>query len=298
MQEETRLKLRSIVAVTLAALATGACADASSSAGDGPSGIDHPSGADQLVLGIADTGGFVAPSTLLERMPIFSLYGDGAEIEAGAEMEIYPGQALPSILERAVSETGIQAILRAAVDAGLDHDARFTDLGSIGIADATTTVFTLTVDGVTHRTEVYALSMLPEQPTGMSDDEWHARRALADLVSRLAALDPWLPADSLGEPEPYRGTQAQILVSSYRPDGQLTEPPVEWQLDGALASLGDPTNIDPETRCAVVTGAEWTTLERDAETANDLTPWVDDGVRYAIAFRPLLPDEPGCAATG
>jgi hypothetical protein len=298
MPKETTLKLRSIVAVTLAALATGACANASSSAGDGPSGIDHPTGGDQLVLGIADTGGFVAPNAQLVRIPTFSLYGDGIEIEAGAEMEIYPGPALPPILARSVSEQGIQAILRAAVDAGLNHDARFTDLGSVGIADATTTVFTLSVDGVTHRTEVYALSMLPEQPSGMSDDEWQARQALGGLVRRLAALDPWLPADSLGGSAPYRGTRAQILVSSYRPDEQLAEPPVAWHLDAALASLGDPTDLDPDTRCAVVTGQDWTTLERDAQTANDLTPWTEDGVRYAIAFRPLLPDEPGCAATG
>jgi hypothetical protein len=292
------LKLRSIVAVILAACAAGACADASSGAGDGAPRITHPAGADQLVLGVEDTGGFVAPSTTLVRLPIFSLYGDGTQIEAGAETEIYPGAALPPILARSVSETGIQAILQAALDAGLDHDARFTDLGSVGIADATTTVFTLTVDDVTHRTEIYALSMLPEQPDGMSDQEWRTRQALADLVRRLAILESWLPADSLGVSEPFHGTRAEILVSPYRPDDALTEPPLQWPLDSALASIGDPTAAAPLTRCGIVSAGDWTSLERDAEAANELTPWVDDGARYAIAFRPLLPDEPGCAATG
>jgi hypothetical protein len=291
------VKLRSIVVVTLAAFVTGACADASSSAGDGPSRIDHPAGADQLILGVADTGGFVAPSTLLVRLPIFSLYGDGTQIEAGAETEIYPGPALPPILARSVSEAGIQALLQAAIDAGLDHDARFTDLGNVGISDATTTVFTLTIDGVTHRTAVYALSMLAEQPPGMPDEEWRARQALSDLVTDLATLDSWIPADSLGAAEPYLASGAELLVSGYHPDDPLTEPPVAWPLDVPLASLGDRT-LEPGMRCAIVATEDWTSLERDAETANDLTPWVEDGVRYAIAFRPLLPDEPGCAATG
>jgi hypothetical protein len=297
-RKETTLKLRSIVAVILAAYAMGGCADASSSAGDGSPGIDHPTGADQLVFGVEDTGGFVAPSTTLVRLPIFSLFGDGTQIEAGAETEIYPGSALPPILERSISESGVQAILQAALDAGLDHDVRFTDLGSVGIADATTTVFTLTVDGVTHRTEIYALSMPSEQPDGMSDEEWHTRTTLAALVTRLAALDAWLPAGSLGGSEPFRGSRAEILVSPYQRDDGLTEPPVQWPLDASLASIGDPTIAGPQTRCAIVTAGDWASLVPDAESANELTPWVDDGVRYAIAFRPLLPDEPGCAAAG
>jgi hypothetical protein len=291
------VKLRSIVAMLLAALGTGACADASN-AGAGPAAIVHPSGTDQLILGVADRGGFVAPSALLARFPIFSLYGDGAQIEAGAEAAIYPGPALPPIRARSVSEIGIQAILEAALNAGLDHDARYTDLGSVGIADAATTVFTLTVDGVTHTTEVYALSMLSEQPTGMPDAEWRARQTLAAFVTHLATLDSWLPADALSGSDPYRGSRAEILVSGYHPDDRLAEPPVAWPLDAALDTLGHPTGVDAETRCAIVSGEDWTTLERLAETANDLTPWVDDGIRSAIVFRPLLPDEQGCIATG
>ena len=140
--------------------------------------------------------------------------------------------------------------------------------------------------------------MLPDQPAGMPDAEWRARQALSDLVTRLATLDTWLPADAVGTAEPFRGDRAQILVSDYRPDDQLTEPPVAWPLDAGLASTGDPVGVDPETRCAVVDGQDWTSLQHEAETANDLTPWVDDEIRYAIVFRPLLPDEPGCAATG
>ena len=39
----------------------------------------------------------------------------------------------------------------------------------------------------------------------------------------------------------------------------------------------------------------WTErLEPAATQANQLTPWTSGGRRYAIAFRPLLPDEATC----
>jgi hypothetical protein len=31
-----------------------------------------------------------------------------------------------------------------------------------------------------------------------------------------------------------------------------------------------------------------------AQSANQLTPWRSDGAKFAILFRPLLPDESGC----
>jgi hypothetical protein len=42
-------------------------------------------------------------------MPSFSVMGDGTIIEPGAQDEIYPGQALPPLLVRTISEDGIQA---------------------------------------------------------------------------------------------------------------------------------------------------------------------------------------------
>jgi hypothetical protein len=32
-----------------------------------------------------------------------------------------------------------------------------------------------------------------------------------------------------------------------------------------------------------------------AATANAATPWDSGGTRWSVAFRPLLPDESGCA---
>ena len=47
-------------------------------------------------------------------------------------------------------------------------------------------------------------------------------------------------------------------------------------------------------RCGAVAADAATTLLPLAEQANQLTPWTSDGERYALWFRPLLPDESGC----
>ena len=57
-------------------------------------GIEHPTGSDQVVLRVADEGGFVPVDYMLSSMPSFSLYGDGTLITPGAQIDIYPGPAL------------------------------------------------------------------------------------------------------------------------------------------------------------------------------------------------------------
>lgn len=292
------MRLRLAVAFAALALATAACANSPTSPGGSGTGagtIAHPTGADQLVLRVEDSGGFVAPAYLFTRLPGFSLFGDGTLLQPGAQIEIYPGPALPAISAQTITEDGLQAILRAALTAGLDHDASYTDLGSMGIADASTTVFTLTVDGQTHRVEVYALGMEDaERPAGMPAGEWEARRALQVFVTQLGDLASWLPAGSIAAAAAYESTAARLLMSPYRPDEQLPQHPVEWPLATPLASFGEPTTFDAGTTCGVLGGEDWITVQALARQANDLAPWVSEGHRYAIDFRPLLPDEHTC----
>jgi hypothetical protein len=48
--------------------------------------------------------------------------------------------------------------------------------------------------------------------------------------------------------------------------------------------------------CVTATGAEATAVIEAAGGANLLTPWLSaDGTRWSVLFRPLLPDESGCA---
>lgn len=297
------MRPRTIAATLFLILLATACADAASNTGGGgssppgsptPGDIAHATGASALILRVGWEGGFVPAATTFAALPSFSLYGDGTLIQPGAQIEIYPQPALPAIDARTVDEAGVQAILDAAIRAGLEDGRSYTDLGSTGLADAPTTVFTFSADGVMHTIEMYALSELPRRTPQMSEREFEARRLLQALVTRLGSLDDWLPADALGVVEPYTGDGARLLVDTYRPDDQLSEPRSIWPLSTPLTSFGGPTGVG-KARCGVVTGGDWTErLLPEVERANQLTPWTDHGARASITVRPLLPDEAGC----
>ncbi len=209
----------------LLAVATVACANAPGGSGDG--GIDHPRGADQVVLRLSNEGGFVPIDYHLTQFPAFTLYGDGRIVLPGAQIELYPGPALPAVSQRTVTEEGIQTILQAALDAGLGSgDLDLSDFGNTIIADASTTVFTLAARGQTSRVSVYALFELPDQPSGMSDEEFEARQSLSDLAERLTALEQWLPEGSIAPEETFEPAGYRLFVGPYRPDEQLPQEPV------------------------------------------------------------------------
>ena len=292
------MRYRLTAALATLTLLLGACANASPrGGGDSPTPtgvISHPTSPDQVLMKVSVEGGFVAPSTLATRLPTFALYGDGTILVPGPEDATYPGPALPSIVARTVSEDGIQAILRAAIAAGLERDGDYGDMGQMGVADAATTVFVLQVDGQTHRVSAYALGMEDRQQPGQPDAIWRMRRALQHLVQQLGELETLVPAGSLGPDRPYEGTSARLFVAPYEPDAQLPQTPIVWPLEAPLAGFGASAPVMGDARCGVVSGDDWSAVRPLAAKANQLTPWTSDGKRYAIAFRPLLPDETGC----
>lgn len=284
------MKLRpAIVVSTLLALA--ACADAATNAGNGS--IDHATGGGDLLVRVALGGGFVPLEWNLTNLPTFSLYGDGTLVQPGAQIEIYPSPALPAISSRTVDGAGIQAILRAALDATDGMPADLGDMGSMNVADAATTVITVRADGIDRSIEAYALAEVPERPDGMSREVFEARQRLSALVGKLGALDQWLPAGSLGEETTYQGEAARLFVGEYRKVDDLPQEGIAWPIDGALSRFGEPTQ-PAGYRCGTVSGDEWTGVRDAAGRANQLTPWTDAGDRFSILFRPLLPDESGC----
>ncbi len=295
-----RLKLFGVTVISLGLLA-GACANASPGAGDGGTGstgdgggISYPIAADQVVLRIEQGGGFVTLQYNLTNTPLFSLFGDGLLVTPGAQIEIYPGPALPALAQERLSADAIQQLLQAALDAGLNTDRSYTDLGSVGISDAATTTFTLTVDGQTHTTAVYALSELGPKPDSMSQDEYQSRQDLSAFQMKATDLS-WLPQGSLSDQGAYEPSALRLFVSDYQPDMSLTEPPVEWPLSPGLATFGDPLpDAGNGIRCGAVVSDAAATLLPVVEQANQLTPWTSEGTRYQVLFRPLLPDESGC----
>jgi hypothetical protein len=293
-----RLKLFGVTAITLGLL-TGACANASTNGTadggtGGAGGISYPTQADQVVLRIEQGGGFVTLQYNLTSIPLFSLFGDGLVVSPGAQIDIYPGPALPALTRERLSADAIQQLLQAAVDAGLNTDRSYTDLGSVGIADAATTTFTLTIDGTTHTTEVYALNELGPKPDGMSREEYQARRDLSAFQAKATDLS-WLPQDAISDQGSYQPSALRLFASDYQADPNLTEPPIGWPLSTALSTFGDPVQGGMSgIRCGVVAADAAATLLPLVEQANQLTPWTSEGTRYGILFRPLLPDESGC----
>jgi hypothetical protein len=259
----------------------------------GPAGIAHPTGADQLILRMAYEGGFVPYEYTLGSTPFWSLFGDGTLIVPGPQIEIYPGPALPNLTATSVSEDGIQAILEAARDAGLmDGDANY---GNQCIADAATTVFTTSADGMTSIVSAYALDV--GEPAGScgNDKDAEARAKLAAFQSKLTDLWSWLPSGSLGTERPYEPTEMRVYILPYHGDAELPQDPIEWPLEPPLDAFGEPVQDAPaSTRCGVVTGEDLTTLRAAAKEANALTPWTSGDTEYHLIFRPLLPDEHAC----
>jgi hypothetical protein len=284
--------------VVLGAFALAACADEPPSPGDGGTPTPLPAvGADEVVLRLSYEGGFVPAGFPLLDVPAFTLFRDGTVVTPGAQIEIYPGPALPAIATRQVDEAAVRAIVERAQAAGLDGgDIELDDTGDVTIADASTAVFVLTVDGRATTATAYALGFEGDAALpGVSDEERRVREDLAALASDLTDLS-WVHDEggTVGPEEAYVGDAARLLVGPVQDDPELPQDTVAWPIEAPLRSLGEPVSWDDRTRCAIVEGDDWLAIRAAAEHANQLSPWTDGRTRRSIAFRPLLPDEAGC----
>jgi hypothetical protein len=257
----------------------------------GAIGIEHPTGADQLILRVAYEGGFVPYEYTLGSTPFWSLFGDGTLIVPGPQIEIYPGPALPNLTATPVSEDGIQAILEAARDAGLmDGDANY---GNQCIADAATTVFTTTADGTTS-----VVSRVRARRRG-------ARRHLREREGRRRPREAGGVPGEAHRPAELAAGRFGRHRTALRPDRDArVRPPLPGRRGAAAGSdrvaarapldaFGEPVQNGPgHTRCGVVTGEDLTPLLAAAGKAKRPDPMDRAaGRRYHLIFRPLLPDE-------
>jgi hypothetical protein len=261
--------------------------------GTGPKAIEHPIGADEVVLRVEYAGGFVPVDSILRSIPSWTLYGDGTLVMQGPQIEIYPGPALPALTATPISEEGVQAILEAARDAGLmDGDASY---GNDCIADAATTVFTTNANGSTSVVSAYALDV--GEPAGSCGNERDAdeRAALAGFQMALGDLPSWLPEGSVGQERPLDPSELRVYTQPYRGQPEPPQHEVAWPLGEPLDVFGDRVpDYGAPLRCGVVQGEDLSTLLPVAGSANEITPWTSGGGEYQLIFRPLLPDESGC----
>ena len=237
-------------------------------------GIDHPAGADDIVVRIAYEGGFVPVEVAFLNLPTLLVTGDGQAIVQGPIVEIYPGPLLPNMQARPVTEAGIQDLLGLAEDDGLIADVEYTN--PTNIADAPDTVVEIAANGETFVHRAYAL--------GISDETDPARAALADFVAQ--ATGSWLYGDNpeLGPEAPYTSDTFLIRASEVGDyTGDIEPTVVDWPAAASvrLADAGE---------CAAVPVAEVGDLFADA---NQLTFFAEDGITYQLTVKPLLPGD-GC----
>ena len=259
--------------------------------------IPHPAG-DAPVLRVGWEGGFVMPNTHLVSLPNFLMTGDGRVIVPGAQIDMYPGPALPAVMVRRLTEDGVQAVLREVLNSHqFDFSTEWTGARNV-VADAADTVFTLRAVGREVVVRVYALGTLDPSalPPGVTDSERDAHEALTALEERLATLDQWLPANSWVDDEwqAYQPDALRLLVRNAdndEPDASGIQGTREaWPIAGDPAAFGDATSLDGY-RCGVVTGADAQAWWNALLDANQLTRWVGGGHSYEVTPRPLLPGE-------
>jgi len=287
-------RLRLVLAGTLAlGLALTGCARLAQGSNVSPTPPSPSVDPDALLLRVQTGGGFVAPEFALGQMPEFSLMADGRVITLGPQIEIYPGPSLPSVQVRTLTARGIEAVMDAARKAGLDGPDRAYDTQPI--ADAPTTTFTFVEGGRRHVISAYALDTGGQPRPGGTSGEARARRALADLRSKLFDLEHWLPAGSVGAESRFAfdGLRVYVEPGATRDVG-LQEPPLDWPLAVPLATFGSPVAGRQELRCGTVEGTDLAALRPLAGRSNQLSPWRSGGAEYTLVLRPLLPDESGC----
>ncbi|SNS04620.1 hypothetical protein SAMN06893096_101542 [Geodermatophilus pulveris] len=269
------------------------CAAGGGAGGDGGAAARPAPVADgpgRLVLAVEHVGGFTTPEALAARVPLVAVYGDGRVVAPGAQIEIHPPPALPSLQQWRLDAEGLQEAVDRAVAAGVTDDG---DLGTPPLADVPATRFTLVTDQGTSVREVAALFELPDD-AGLTPEQRAARGELLGLLGELAA------PEALGAtgPEPYAPDAVAAVVGPWTPpaEPELVQPDLPWP---GPALPGEPLPGGPALSCVTARGAEAEAVLAAAAGATTLTPWVaGDGGRWALTLRPLLPHETGCADLG
>jgi hypothetical protein len=241
--------------------------------------------ANTLMIRVESVGGFVPAEMNAGRIPAVSVYGDGRLITEGPHAMIYPARSLPNLQVQMLTPEFVRDLVRQGKDAGVRNGAEF---GSPNIADAPSTRVTVGDQSVS----VVALSEAQPADPRLTAAQRTARAELAAYVKKVKGLSA---AEGVAEPIAYQPTAVAVLARKYVPP-QAADPagtPQEWP---GPALPGDMLNTNIGIGCVAATGAEKDKVLAAAKDSTVITPWTSGGSQWAITFRPLLPDEPGCAA--
>jgi hypothetical protein len=282
--------VRSATALLLV-LGTAACAERPPAGA--PHGVDLPPESGALVLRVEHVGGFTTPEMQAGRLPLVSVYADGRVIVEGPVAAIYPAFAWPNVQVLDIGEDGVLRLVDRALAAGVAETA---DLGTPPLADVPSTRFTLVTATETHVREVYGLTETAGMPgSGLTPEQEAARRELGELFAELTDIGVLEAGDE--PPGRYAPEAVAAVVRPWSAPEEdiaqgLSPEPVPWP---GPPLPGERLGRLPDLTCVVATGAQAAAVETAAGEANALTPWSSGGATWSVTFRPLLPDESGCA---
>ena len=262
----------------------------SSGCGSGPDLSGRPTEANEAVLYISRFKSGFTTEDRLAALPVAALYGDGRVIRPGPQVAIDPAPALPALQVTTLSDAGVDAVLAKAGEGGLVGADRELRLPTE--QDPTITAFDVFLDGKRRRTIVESLAEVAADDPRLPPKGQEERAAMNAVVAMLTDPAANLAGDIVGTDAAYAPTAVRVLVAPAT-GGAPANGTVEWPL-ADLATIGKAVEGADGLRCAVVDGADWTTLQPVAAAANQATQWSSGGATYTVRFRPLLPAEKGC----
>jgi hypothetical protein len=242
-------------------------------------GIEHPTGAKDIVLRVEESGGFVPVDFLATSAPTFTLYGDGTVVFRDGQA--VPPDAVGSVMRSVpfqtikLDEEGIQALLTFALGPGGIGVAVGPYIGAG--ADIPSTMFTVNADGRQKQVSVMGLS--PD----MHPNDLVIVTALAGLAEKLRTFGNDVAGEVVYAPAAYRGVLQKI--------DQANGAVVDWPW----------TDVKPADFTAGPNDFLLLHTLTPAQVAALKVPQVEggmlglnvqkDGQLYSLALRPLLPDE-------
>jgi hypothetical protein len=242
-------------------------------------GIQHPTGADDVILKLSYEGGLVPVGFFFVNTPALLVSGDGRVFTPGLVPAIYPGPLLPTLFVRSIDEDGIQAMLGMVKAAGLlAPPPEYPDQQNI--ADASSTLLTIRAGGGTFVHSAYAL--------GVGDSETGVRKQLLELVTAISDVDKAAGAAHLGTDRGFVPTVYRLQAHPVDPSqltGQQPAPTVvEWPAaaGASLASAGTCARVDASVVGSLFLDATQNTFFKEGD------------IVYEVAVAGVLPGDPAC----
>ncbi len=249
-------------------------------------GIEHPTGATEIVLRYEEGGGFMVPEWTATQAPIFTLYGDGTVVfrdPAAQPPADENGLMVHQPFRTArLDEEQMQSLLAFAVnEGGLGVARDHYELDTV--ADAGTALFTINAGGRNKQVSVYALGL--EDPSAADQ---LIRTQFKQLADRLQRLDEGgVVPTSEYQPTAWR---VALIESGGVPTRVVAWPwkdlaPTDFAAADNAGASGFPVRVMSAKELAVLDLGD---LKGGVQ---GLYAEASDGKIYSIGVRPLLPDE-------